>query len=244
LVLAYSRRLFIQYYPRFCRFEAKHFLREAVRFMDGACPVCIIDDTSVILAAGTGADAVIAPEMHAFARTLGFSFRAHRVGHPDRKGRALRLLIGEIAAPSQRLTVQVVEVVEAAPRQEVPLDIGEGPLDVARARVDLERSQKLAETSRRHRRTITGSLAKGCEQSCRRTFDAGAGDLSHHQARPHRVSPPSIHGAHPRCASFAFLLCSLVRCWLRAIETLVDVPRSKGCFGGSAYGERSESRKG
>ena len=90
LVLAYSRRLFIQYYPRFTRFEAKTFLLDAVRFMDGVCPVCVIDNTSVLLAAGTGADAVIAPEMAAFARTLGFQFRAHRVGHPDRKGRIER----------------------------------------------------------------------------------------------------------------------------------------------------------
>jgi transposase len=90
LVLAYSRRLFIQYYPRFTRFEAKTFLLEAARFMDGVCPVCVIDNTSVLLAAGSGADAVIAPEMLAFARTLGFQFRAHRVGHPDRKGRIER----------------------------------------------------------------------------------------------------------------------------------------------------------
>jgi transposase len=90
LVLAYSRRLFIQYYPRFTRFEAKTFLLEAARFMDGVCPVCVIDNTSVLLAAGAGADAVIAPEMLAFARTLGFRFRAHRVGHPDRKGRIER----------------------------------------------------------------------------------------------------------------------------------------------------------
>lgn len=90
LVLAYSRRLFIQYYPRFTRFEAKTFLLEAVRFMNGVCPVCVIDNTSVLLAAGAGADAVIAPEMLAFARTLGFRFRAHRVGHPDRKGRIER----------------------------------------------------------------------------------------------------------------------------------------------------------
>src|SRR6266446_5542843 len=34
--------------------------------------------------------AITAPEMHAFARTLGFGFRAHRVGHPDRKGRIER----------------------------------------------------------------------------------------------------------------------------------------------------------
>jgi transposase len=90
LVLACSRRLFIQYYPRYSRFEAKHFLLEAARFMDGTCPRCIIDNTSVILAAGAGADAVVAPEMAAFARTLGFGFRAHRVGDADRKGRVER----------------------------------------------------------------------------------------------------------------------------------------------------------
>lgn len=90
LVLAYSRRLFIQYYPRFTRFEAKAFLLDAARFMTGVCPVCIIDNTSVLLAAGAGADAVVAPEMAAFARTLGFRFRAHRVGNPDRKGRIER----------------------------------------------------------------------------------------------------------------------------------------------------------
>src|SRR5271166_3588936 len=90
LVLAYSRRLFIQYYPRFTRFEAKTFLLEAARFMDGVCPVCVIDNTSVLLAAGAGADAIIAPDMLAFARTLGFRFLAHRVGHPDRKGRIER----------------------------------------------------------------------------------------------------------------------------------------------------------
>ncbi len=90
LVLAYSRRLFIQYYPRFTRFEAKAFLLEAVRFMDGVCPVCVIDNSSVLVASGAGAEAVIAPEMLAFARTLGFRFRAHRVGHPDRKARIER----------------------------------------------------------------------------------------------------------------------------------------------------------
>jgi transposase len=87
LVLACSRRLYAQYFPRFTRFEAKHFLLEAVRFMDGAAQLCIIDNSSVILAAGSGADAIVAPEMAAFARTLGFEFRAHRVNHPDRKAR-------------------------------------------------------------------------------------------------------------------------------------------------------------
>ncbi len=90
LILAYSRRLYVQYYPRFGRLEAKHFLLEAVRFMDGACARCVIDNSSVILAGGAGEDAIIAPEMQAFARTLGFTFMAHRLGDPDRKGRIER----------------------------------------------------------------------------------------------------------------------------------------------------------
>jgi hypothetical protein len=90
LVLAYSRRLFVQYYPRFSRFEAKCFLLDAAHFMDGTCPTCLIDNTSVIVAAGAGEEAVIAPEMAAFARALGFGFKAHRIGHADRKGRVER----------------------------------------------------------------------------------------------------------------------------------------------------------
>jgi transposase len=90
LTLAYSRRLFIQYYPRFTRFEAKQFLLDSARFHDGSCPLCIIDNTSVLIVAGSGADAVVAPEILAFARTLGFAFRAHNIGHSDRKGRIER----------------------------------------------------------------------------------------------------------------------------------------------------------
>jgi transposase len=90
LVLAYSRRLYVQYYPRFTRLEAKHFLLEAARFMEGTCPVCVIDNSSVIVAGGSGAEALIAPEMAAFGRALGFAFRPHRLMHPDRKGRIER----------------------------------------------------------------------------------------------------------------------------------------------------------
>jgi hypothetical protein len=63
LVLAYSRRLFVQYYPRFIRFEAKQFLLEAARFMDGVRPVCLIDNTSVVLAGGPGKHVLIALPM-------------------------------------------------------------------------------------------------------------------------------------------------------------------------------------
>jgi transposase len=90
LVLAYSRRLYVQYYPRFTRLEAKHFLLEASHFMQGTCPRCVIDNTSVILAGGSGKNAIVAPEMAAFARTLGFEFMAHEVNDPDRKGRVER----------------------------------------------------------------------------------------------------------------------------------------------------------
>ncbi|MEA3275645.1 MAG: helix-turn-helix domain-containing protein [Pseudomonadota bacterium] len=90
LVLAYSRMLFIQYYPRFTRFEAKAFLTEALRFFDGACPRCVIDNTSVVLAGGSGPHALIAPEMEGFGALFGMAFMAHAIGHSDRKGRVER----------------------------------------------------------------------------------------------------------------------------------------------------------
>ena len=65
LILAYSRRLFVQYFARFTRFEAKQFLLDAVRFMAGSSATCVIDNTSVIVVAGAGDDAVFAPGEHA-----------------------------------------------------------------------------------------------------------------------------------------------------------------------------------
>jgi len=90
LVLAYSRKVYIQYYPNFTRFECKVFLDDAMRFMDGACPRCMIDNTCVVLASGCGADAVITPEMVAFGRIYGFHFTAHSIGNPNRKAHVER----------------------------------------------------------------------------------------------------------------------------------------------------------
>ena len=90
LVFAYSRYLFMQYYPCFTRFEAKTFLKSAFEFMQGTCQRCVIDNTSVILCAGSGADAVIAPEMATFSRMFGFKFMAHRINNPDRKSHVER----------------------------------------------------------------------------------------------------------------------------------------------------------
>ena len=91
LVLAYSRRAFIQYYPTFTRLEARHFLSKAFHFMEGACPGCTIDNTSVLVAHGAGPEAEIAPEMQAFGQIFGTRFVPHRVGDPDRKARVERL---------------------------------------------------------------------------------------------------------------------------------------------------------
>jgi transposase len=90
LILAYSRLLFVQYYPAFTRFEAKAFLTEALRFFDGACPRCIVDNTHVVVASGSGPDAVIAPEMVAFGELFGTTFVPHAIRHSDRKGRIER----------------------------------------------------------------------------------------------------------------------------------------------------------
>ncbi len=90
LTLAYSRYLYCQYYPCFTRFEAQAFLAEALQFFGGSCPRCTIDNTSVILAGGSGPDAVIAPQMVAFGDLFGLRFIAHAIGHSNRKARIER----------------------------------------------------------------------------------------------------------------------------------------------------------
>lgn len=90
LVLAYSRRLFIRYFPCFTRFEAKAFLHEALCFMDGSAGRCMIDNTNVVVASGSGADAVMAPEMVAFGQIFGFQFVAHEIGDANRSARVER----------------------------------------------------------------------------------------------------------------------------------------------------------
>ena len=47
------------------------FLTDAVRFFGGAAKDCMIDNSSVVVAGGTGKNAVMAPEMVAFATRFG-----------------------------------------------------------------------------------------------------------------------------------------------------------------------------
>jgi transposase len=90
LVLAFSRMVFVQYYPSFDRFWCKAFLTAALEFFGGACRRCVIDNTSVIVGAGVGAAMIPAPEMAAFALRFGFEFKAHAIGHANRKARVER----------------------------------------------------------------------------------------------------------------------------------------------------------
>ncbi|MBI4628438.1 MAG: transposase, partial [Candidatus Rokubacteria bacterium] len=92
LVLGYSRMLFFQFYPQFRRFECKVFLTDALRYLDGACQTCMIDNTHVVVLKGTGPAMLPVPEMAAFAERFGFTFVAHAVGDANRSGGIERML--------------------------------------------------------------------------------------------------------------------------------------------------------
>jgi transposase len=87
VVLCHSRMLFFQVYPCFTRFECKSFLAEAVAYFGGAAKTCMIDNTHVVVASGSGATMIPAPEMEAFGRRYGFGFKAHEKGDANRSAR-------------------------------------------------------------------------------------------------------------------------------------------------------------
>jgi transposase len=90
LVLCHSRMLFFQHYPHFRRFDCKVFLTEALRAFGGACGVCMIDNTHVVVLSGTGRQMVPVPEMAAFADRFRFTFHAHEKGDANRSARVER----------------------------------------------------------------------------------------------------------------------------------------------------------
>src|SRR5256712_8835097 len=85
LYLRYSKRRDLRVYWMFNRFRMKCFFDEALKFWAYSAPVCIIDHTNLARLKGTGKDAVIVPEMEAFAKQYGFRFVCHEKGHPNRK---------------------------------------------------------------------------------------------------------------------------------------------------------------
>ena len=90
LVLCHSRMIFFQHYPRFTRLDCKVFLTDALRYFEGACAQCMIDNTHVVVLSGTGAQMVPVPEMAAFAERFHFLFRAHEKGDANRSARVER----------------------------------------------------------------------------------------------------------------------------------------------------------
>lgn len=87
LVLCHSRMIYFQHYPRFTRFECKAFLAQAIAYLGGCAAHCMIDNTHVVVAAGTGKNMIPAPEMAAFAQRYGFKFIAHEKGDANRSAR-------------------------------------------------------------------------------------------------------------------------------------------------------------
>jgi len=90
LVLGHSRMMYLRFYPTFDRFHVKIFLTRAFQFFGGVCGRCVIDNASIVIAYGTGPDAVVSPEMEAFEKRFGFRFYAHALGHADRSGKVER----------------------------------------------------------------------------------------------------------------------------------------------------------
>jgi hypothetical protein len=120
--------IFMQCYPRFTRFECKVFLTDALRYFEGACGECMVDNTSVIRLSGTGPDMVPVPEMVGFAERFDFIFHAHEVGDANRSARVERpfhfiennFLAGREFADWRDLNVQAIEwcdKVNATPRR-------------------------------------------------------------------------------------------------------------------------------
>lgn len=90
VVLCYSRKKYVQCYPRWSRFLAKVFLTEAFRYFDGTAADCMLDNSNVIVLRGTGANAVMVPEMIAFGDRFNVTFKAHEKGDANRSARVER----------------------------------------------------------------------------------------------------------------------------------------------------------
>ena len=135
LVMAYSRRIYLRYFPRFTRFEVMVFLNDAFRFMEGVCPRCVIDNGSVIVAGGSGSNARIAPEVEAMGRAFGVVFQPHRVNNPDRKARVERpfhyvennFLVGRTFADWDDLNRQALQWCREYANQKVKKILGMSP---------------------------------------------------------------------------------------------------------------------
>jgi hypothetical protein len=65
--------------------QMKCFFHEALTYFGYSTQICVIDNTSLAISRGSGSQAIFASEMADFAKDYGFTFKAHEIGHSDRK---------------------------------------------------------------------------------------------------------------------------------------------------------------
>jgi len=85
LYYRFTKNRYLKFYLSFDRFAMKCFFHEALTFWEYSADTCIIDNTHLAVLHGTGRDAVMAPEMKAFASRYRFKWKAHALGHSNRK---------------------------------------------------------------------------------------------------------------------------------------------------------------
>ncbi len=90
LKLAFSKTRYLRFYRRFRRLECRDFLVRGWAFFGGVTKRSMIDNTSVVVAHGTGADAVMATEMVTFGDDYDFKFVAHEKGDANRSAKVER----------------------------------------------------------------------------------------------------------------------------------------------------------
>jgi transposase-like protein len=85
LYFRFSKVRYLKFYRTFNRFKMKCFFHEALMFWGHAASRCIIDNTNLARLRGIGKNAVMVPEMAAFAQQYGFEFICHEKNHANRK---------------------------------------------------------------------------------------------------------------------------------------------------------------
>ncbi len=85
IYLRYSKRRYLRFYRAFDRFKMKCFFHQALNFWGFSATQCIIDNTNLARLRGSGKNALLVPEMEAFAKQYGFRFICHEIKHANRK---------------------------------------------------------------------------------------------------------------------------------------------------------------
>lgn len=138
LVLGHSRMMYFQFYPRFQRFHMKAFLTDAFKYFGGCCRRCILDNSSIAIACGTGKLARMAPEVESFEKRFGFEFVAHELGHKERSGKVERpfgyiegnFLAGRVFKDDDDLNCRAIEWLEEKANRRIHRELRARPIDL------------------------------------------------------------------------------------------------------------------